>query len=134
VVRAGPSHRWPLDRAQVGRRPGGWQASGLPRQELQVWLGEHRPELRVDMLVREYATVVEADGRMKYEGPTARPGQAWQDKRRLDRLLELDHDCHRFVHDDVARPVTWGRGLLRTFARSANRRGRPVPVFPYPWA
>jgi very-short-patch-repair endonuclease len=107
---------------------------GLPRPRTQVWVGDGRGEYRVDMLVEEHRTVVEADGRVKYEGGTARPGQVWADKRRTDRLLVLGYDWHPFVRDDMARSTAWGRDLLRTFARSARRRGEPVPVFTYPWA
>lgn len=107
---------------------------GLPRPVVQAWIGEQRPEFRVDMLVRQYATVVEADGRVKYEGASAVAGQVWADKRRVDRLLDLGYDCHRFVRADVTRPTAWGRALLRTFARSQRRRGLPVPDFRFPWA
>lgn len=85
------------------------------------------------MLVRRYAVVVEADGRLKYEGPTSRPGQAWAEKRRQDRLLVLGYDCIRFVAADEYRPRAWGRELLTAFARSARRMGRPTPRFDLPW-
>lgn len=107
---------------------------GLPRPAVQAWVGDRRPELRVDMLVKEYATAIEADGRLKYEGASAAPGQVWADKRRVDRLLDLGYDCHRFVTADMSRPKAWGRSLLGTFARSQRRRGLPVPDFRYPWA
>lgn len=107
---------------------------GLPLPEVQVWIGRDSPELRVDMLVRAYAVVVEADGRLKYEGPTARAGQVWSDKRRLDRLLVLGYDYQPFVAADGYRPRAWGRDLLATFARSCRRLGRPAPRFDLPWA
>ncbi len=107
---------------------------GLPTPAVQVWIGDRRPEYRVDMLVEEHATVVEADGRGKYEGATAAPGQAWEDKRRTDRLLDLGYDMCRFVFADERRPEAWGRGLLRVFARSARRRGLPEPRLSFPWA
>ncbi|MGJ7442765.1 type IV toxin-antitoxin system AbiEi family antitoxin domain-containing protein [Aquipuribacter sp. MA13-6] len=107
---------------------------GLPLPEVQVWIGRQRPEFRVDMLVRCFAVVVEADGRLKYDGPTARTGQAWQDKRRLDRLLTLGYDCQPFVAADSHRPRAWGRELLATFARSCRRLGRPPPRLDLPWA
>ncbi len=102
--------------------------------QVQAWVGEQRPEFRVDMLVTQHATVVEADGRVKYDGPDAPHDRRWQDKRRQDRLLDLGYDCHRFVAADTSRPTAWGRELLRTFARSHARRGLPVPSFVYPWA
>ena len=107
---------------------------GLPRPQVQAWVGEDGPEVRVDMLVAEFATVVEADGRLKYEGVRARRGQVWADKLRQDRLLDLGYDCHRFVAADLSRSQAWGRSLLGTFARSQRRRGLPAPVFRYPWA
>lgn len=105
---------------------------GLPVPRTQVWVGEHGPEYRVDMLVEEYATVVEADGRLKYAGPDGR-GAPWSEKRRTDRLLDLGYDCHRFVMADLARPVAWGRSLVRVFARSQRRQGRPPPHLHLPW-
>ncbi len=107
---------------------------GLPVPEVQVWVGRERPEFRVDMLVREHATVIEADGRVKYRGEGARADQVWEDERRVDRLLDIGYDCCRFVAADQRRPYAWGRDLLEVFARSHRRRGEPVPVFRYPWA
>jgi very-short-patch-repair endonuclease len=106
---------------------------GLPVPRTQVWIGEHRPEYRVDMLVEEFATVVEADGRIKYDGSTARPDSPWAEKRRTDRLLDLGYDCHRFVSSDLARPTAWGRALVRVFERSQRRRGQPPPRLHLPW-
>jgi very-short-patch-repair endonuclease len=105
---------------------------GLPVPRTQVWVGERAPEYRVDMLVEEFATVVEADGRTKYSGPGARD-DPWSEKRRTDRLLDLGYDCHRFVLADLARPVAWGRSLVRVFERSQRRQGRPPPSLRLPW-
>lgn len=106
---------------------------GLPVPRTQVWVGEVAREYRVDMLVEEFATAVEADGRLKYEGASARPGEQWAEKRRTDRLLDLGYDCHRFVMADLTRPQAWGRALVRVFARSQRRRGLPPPDLHLPW-
>lgn len=106
---------------------------GLPVPRVQVWVGRDRAEFRVDMLVDEHATVVEADGRLKYDGPDAAPDARWAEKRRQDRLLDLGYDCHRFVAADAHRPQAWGQSLLRTFHRSHRRRGLPPPTFTFPW-
>lgn len=106
----------------------------LPLPVPQRWMGRHRPVYRVDLLVREHWTVIEADGKVKYRADPARldpritPGeQVWADKRRRDDLHDLGHEVTRFVMADYHHQHAWGRRLLRTFDRAHERRGLPLP-------
>ncbi|WP_245691886.1 type IV toxin-antitoxin system AbiEi family antitoxin domain-containing protein [Geodermatophilus telluris] len=80
-------------------------AAGLPRPELQVEL--HGPRgfvARVDAWFDEAAVAVEFDGRVKYVDP--RPGRTgadvlWDEKRREDRIRELDVRVVRVAQEDL---------------------------------
>lgn len=103
-------------------------ALALPSPEPQVWIGAEWPSYRVDLLVREHWTVVEADGKVKYSAtdPTA-PDRVWQDKQRRDDLHDWGFEVVRFVMADVRRPELWGRRCVRSFERAHERRGLPIP-------
>ncbi len=81
-------------------------AAGLPRPELQVEL--HGPRgfvARVDAWYEEAALALEFDGRVKYAEPRdgRTPGAVlWDEKRREDRILDLDVRVVRITQDDVA--------------------------------
>ncbi|MFP5333789.1 MAG: type IV toxin-antitoxin system AbiEi family antitoxin domain-containing protein [Actinomycetes bacterium] len=96
----------------------------LPVAEPQVVVQRYR----VDLLVRECWTVVEADGKVKYNDndPTAAE-RVWLDKRRRDDLHDCGHEVVRFVMDDQRAPIAWGRRCVRSFDRAYERRGLPTP-------
>jgi hypothetical protein len=72
--------------------------AGLPRPELQVVLGVgDGNSARVDFLWREYETIVELDGMLKYDDP-ANPGAM---RRQFDRDRKLRDRGYKVVH------VTW---------------------------
>ncbi|MGY2002749.1 type IV toxin-antitoxin system AbiEi family antitoxin domain-containing protein [Blastococcus sp. SYSU DS1024] len=81
--------------------------AGLPRPELQVDL--HGPRgfvARVDAWYEEAGVAVEFDGRIKYEDPHGgrTPAEvAWKEKRREDRIRDLDVRVVRVVDDDLPR-------------------------------
>ncbi|MBM7806903.1 hypothetical protein JOD57_002740 [Geodermatophilus bullaregiensis] len=83
-------------------------ASGLPRPELQVEL--HGPRgfvARVDAWYEDAAVAIEFDGRVKYLNP--HPGRTpgdvlWDEKRREDRVRELDVRVVRITHEDLRAP------------------------------
>ncbi len=83
-------------------------AAGLPRPELQVEL--HGPRgfvARVDAWYEEAALALEFDGRVKYAEP--RDGRTpdavlWDEKRREDRIRDLDVRVVRIAQDDVTAP------------------------------
>jgi hypothetical protein len=104
---------------------------GLPAPDLQVAVSAGGLRYRVDLLVREFRTVVEVDGRVKYSGATSDPEQSWKDKRRRDDLLSEGYEVERFVASDYRRPQRWGRLLLRAFGRACERHGmEPLEVDP----
>ncbi len=80
--------------------------AGLPRPELQVEL--HGPRgfvARVDAWYEEAALAVEFDGRVKYTDP--RDGRTpdavlWDEKRREDRIRDLDVRVVRITQEDLA--------------------------------
>ncbi len=81
-------------------------AAGLPRPELQVEIHDSAGFVgRVDAWYDEAAVAVELDGRIKYLEPRngKMPAEvAWDEKRREDRLRELDIRVLRLVDEDVA--------------------------------
>jgi hypothetical protein len=100
---------------------------GLPEPQAQARIADRSGLViaRVDFLFRAQRTVVEADGRVKYDdpAPTRSPGSVlWEEKLREDRLRDLGFEVVR---------ATWADGrnggaalverVLRAFARSARR-------------
>jgi hypothetical protein len=96
-----------------------FREGGLPEPEPQVLVSDGDGFwARVDFLFRSQRTVVEADGRLKYDDPRA----LWDEKRREDRLRELGFEVVR---------ATWADGrdggaelvlrVLRAFERAALR-------------
>ncbi|MBB3085174.1 type IV toxin-antitoxin system AbiEi family antitoxin domain-containing protein [Geodermatophilus sabuli] len=79
--------------------------NGLPRPELQVELHDARGFVaRVDAWYEEAAVAVEFDGRVKYLEPRGgrAPGEVlWLEKRREDRIRDLDVRVVRVAQDDV---------------------------------
>jgi hypothetical protein len=102
---------------------------GLPRPELQVWLGgTTEPIGRVDFYWRKYRTIAEVDGALKYDGPDG-PGRARQQLRR-DMLLREDgfevvHFTWDQVNDTPERVAASIRAAFQRGARNAIRPGRP---------
>lgn len=103
---------------------------GLPVPEPQVVLGDRLRSYRVDLLVAECWTVVESDGKVKYDDTTATVDPAervWLDKRRRDYLHDWGYEVVRFVMADQRNPTAWGRRCVRSFERAHERRGLPTP-------
>jgi hypothetical protein len=103
---------------------------GLPPPDLQVTLSRGGTRYRADLVVHEFRTVVEVDGKVKYEGPE----QAWRDKRRRDDFLSWGYEVERFVAADAHHAERWGRKVLECFGRACRRHGLSAPaidpVFP----
>lgn len=89
--------------------------SGLPAPELQVEIRDVRGLVgRVDAWYEEAAVAVEFDGLVKYEAP--RDGRSparvlWEEKRREDRLRDLDIRVLRVVRADLG--PAWERVCAR---------------------
>jgi len=101
---------------------------GLPRPELQVWLGgTARPIARVDFYWERYLTVAEVDGAMKYEDPTRAKRQLRRDSRlRADGFEVVHFDWHEITQDpqQVARLIrqAFARGRRIAAARASAAR------------
>jgi hypothetical protein len=89
--------------------------SGLPAPELQVEIRDARGLVgRVDAWYEEAAVAVEFDGLVKYEAPRGGRSPArvlWEEKRREDRLRDLDVRVLRVVRADLGPP--WERVCAR---------------------
>jgi putative AbiEi antitoxin of type IV toxin-antitoxin system len=98
--------------------------SGLPTPELQVGIRDARGLVgRVDAWYEEAAVAVEFDGLVKYEAP--RDGRSparvlWEEKRREDRLRDLDIRVLRVVRADL------GPAWERVRARLATLLATPL--------
>ena len=104
-------------RRRAGRVPAGDLVPGPVRParpagaDLQAVVADRRDgwHARVDFLWPESATVVEADGRLKY----GEPGDLWQEKLRQERIEELGY---------VVRRVTWAQVTRQPDATIARVR------------
>jgi hypothetical protein len=101
---------------------------GLPVPETQVRVRDAsgRVVARVDFLFREEWTVVESDGRVKYES-AGEPGSpvtsVWDEKRREDVLRDLGLEVVRATYaDSVDGGADLADRIRRAFARAARRR------------
>jgi len=112
--------------------------SGLPAPELQVEIHDARGFVaRVDAWYDDAAVAVEFDGLVKYEDPRdgRSPGRVlWDEKRREDRVRDLDIRVVRLARPDVGTRWSHTEGRLRTLIGSPmtkERRFRVVrPEFP----
>jgi very-short-patch-repair endonuclease len=92
---------------------------GLPPPELQVWLGGDEP-VRVDFLWRQFRTIAEVDGAIKYTEFAADPGwRAIGQLRRDSYLRELGYEVVHFSWDDIVRD----QARVVAVIRAAFRRG-----------
>lgn len=92
---------------------------GLPTPELQVEFRDERGIVwaRVDALFAEERTIVEFDGRMKYDDPTT----LWREKLREDRLRELGYEVVRVTWSDLGAPAALATRIRAAFARGRRR-------------
>ncbi len=98
--------------------------AGLPAPDLQVTL--HLPgwptAVRVDFLIKQYATVIEFDGRGKYgETEAAATAALWREKQREDALRDAGYEVVRLVWGDLTQPHLVREKVTRAFARAAGR-------------
>ena len=101
---------------------------GLPSPDLQVEFSDHQGLIgRTDFYWRQYRTIGEFDGRIKYAADGA---VLYAEKRREDRLRTHD-EVVRFGHVDITRR----RQELRQRLQAAFARGqqRPPPPSRSPW-
>jgi predicted transcriptional regulator of viral defense system len=92
---------------------------GLPPPELQVWVGGAEVVGRVDFLWRQFRTVAEVDGRMKYADTSRAVKQ-------LDRDRQLRDAGYEVVHFGWHH-ITENHGYVNTTIRRAFERGTRAP-------
>jgi hypothetical protein len=97
---------------------------GLPRPELQqeIFGPDGRLVARVDFRWKEYNTVGEFDGKIKY-GRLLKPGQRIEDvifeeKVREDAVRDLGLQVVRWISRDLYRPGVLRERVLRAFVRA----------------
>jgi hypothetical protein len=89
---------------------------GLPAPELQVWVGANgRVIARVDFLWREYATIAEADGAVKYADPERAKLQLQRDAELREAGFEVVHFTWQDLHLNPAQVL---RSIRLAFQRS----------------
>lgn len=93
---------------------------GLPPPELQVWVGAQGKVIApVDFLWREYATIAEADGAIKYADPERAKLQLQRDAELREAGFEVVHFTWQDLHINPAQVL---RSIRAAFRRSATIR------------
>ena len=93
---------------------------GFPPPELQPWISVGAEEFRLDFRWREYRTIAEVDGAVKYADLTKDPaGRAIAQLRRDAILRELGYEVVHFTWQDITRDPARVAAVLR----AAFRRG-----------
>src|SRR5262249_19846012 len=92
---------------------------GLPPPELQVWVGGAEVVGRVDFLWRQFRTVAEVDGRMKYAAPSRAGKQLGRDRHLRDAGYEVVHFGWRHITED--------HGYVNATIKRAFERGTRAP-------
>lgn len=94
--------------------------AGLPPPELQVWVGADGIVVgRADFYWREYATIAEADGALKYADPDRAKMQLRRDAELREAGFEVVHFTWQELHINPAQVV---RSIRAAFARNAVLR------------
>jgi predicted transcriptional regulator of viral defense system len=91
---------------------------GLPPPELQVWAGDQEVVGRVDFLWRQFRTVAEVDGLLKYADPHRAIQQLERDKRLRDAGFEVVH----FTWQEITQQPAYVATAVRTAFRRGSRK------------
>jgi len=98
----------------------------LPTPQTQVWIGEHRAEMRADFWIPGTRVLGEGDGKLKY----ATPEVLWEEKQRQERAEALGYQMVRFGWTEAyVRPQQLSERFVAAVARDRPGIGR---VFPDP--
>jgi len=94
---------------------------GLPAPELQVWVGDEEEIIgRVDFLWKQYRTIGEADGAVKYTGAAKAMAQLNRDA----RLRAAGYEVVHFTWPEITRVPAQVMGDIRSaFRRAGTRTG-----------
>lgn len=99
---------------------------GFPTPELQVEICDRYGTLvgRVDFLFPEQNTIVEFDGKVKYDGTYVAPSAEilYEEKLREDGLRELGYEVVRITWADLENPARIAALVRRAFERAAARQ------------
>jgi very-short-patch-repair endonuclease len=104
-------------------------AGGLPEPELQIAISDSDGLIgRVDFLFREFRTIVEFDGKIKYSRELAPDGDPtialWREKQREDRLRALGYEVVRITWADLHDVSKLIAKIHAAFLRAERRFGR----------
>jgi hypothetical protein len=95
---------------------------GFPPPELQAWVSFGAEDFRLDFRWREYRTIAEVDGAVKYTTLTADPAQRALVQLRRDALLrELGYEVVHFTWQDITSEPERVAAVLRTAFRRGSR-------------
>jgi hypothetical protein len=95
---------------------------GFPPPELQAWISVGAEEFRLDFRWREYRTIAEVDGAVKYIKLTADPARRALGQLRRDALLrELGYEVVHFTWQDITSEPERVEAVLRTAFRRGSR-------------
>lgn len=108
-----------------------FQREGLPEPALQVEIRSGSRLLgRVDFLLKQFNTVVEFDGRVKYrrDNPSGLSPEdvVWAEKVREDAIRGEGYEFARVVWSDLDRPAATAERIRATMARGLRLRRRPA--------
>ncbi|MQA81116.1 MAG: hypothetical protein GEV10_21970 [Streptosporangiales bacterium] len=98
---------------------------GLPEPELQKEIRDGRGRLvgRVDFFFPDHDTVIEFDGRVKYQGSGPDASDAVvREKRREDDIRETGKEVGRLDWGDLGHPAATAVRIRAAFARARRRR------------
>jgi hypothetical protein len=105
---------------------------GLPAPDLQVWVGDDDELIaRTDFLWREYRTVGEADGALKYADPSRARAQLERDTRLREAGFEVVHfTWEEIIHSpaQVAARIEAAFQRVRTLRANSQRRAPAQPL------
>jgi Protein of unknown function (DUF559) len=93
---------------------------GLPPPELQVEVGHHGVKYRVDFMWKQYRTVAEVDGKLKYDD-----GSRFGYERRRDIWLrEAGYEVVHFTWQEITTQPQYVAATLRAAFRRGSRDAR----------
>ncbi len=94
---------------------------GLPAPQPQAWINTEPVMFRVDFLWREYRTVGEADGKVKYTDSNV----VWEEKLRQEDIADLGFELVRWTWEIDKHPERVVQRVERALRRATSRFGLP---------
>lgn len=91
-----------------------FRGCGLPSPELQAWVGDDEIVGRADFFWRDYGTIAEADGALKYTDPRRARAQLQRDAKLREAGFEVVHFTWQ--------QINWDPALVAARIRAAFKR------------